>query len=93
MKLIQAIIRKEKLNEVLTALFAKEVYGVTVSKVQGHGGETEEVQNYRGTKKFIEFARVKKMRQPLHPSWLADKFRFAAWPSLLWWRGFCFACH
>lgn len=49
MKLVTAVVRKEKLNDVLTALFSKEVYGVTVSKVQGHGGETEEVQNYRGT--------------------------------------------
>jgi nitrogen regulatory protein P-II 1 len=49
MKLVTAIVRKEKLNEVITALFAKEIYGITVTKVQGHGGETEEVQNYRGT--------------------------------------------
>jgi nitrogen regulatory protein P-II 1 len=49
MKLIHAVIRKEKLNDVLTALFAKEIYGVSVSKVQGHGGETETVETYRGT--------------------------------------------
>lgn len=49
MKMIHAIIRKEKLNEVLTALFAKEITGISVSKVQGHGGETESVETYRGT--------------------------------------------
>lgn len=49
MKLIQAIIRKEKLNEVLAALFASEIYGISVSKIQGHGGETETVETYRGT--------------------------------------------
>jgi nitrogen regulatory protein P-II 1 len=47
-KLITAIIRKEKLNDVLTALFAADVHGITVSAVQGHGGETEAVQTYRG---------------------------------------------
>ncbi|MCE2928161.1 MAG: P-II family nitrogen regulator [Candidatus Caenarcaniphilales bacterium] len=49
MKLIQAIIRKEKLNEVLEALFAAEVQGITVSSVTGHGGEAEKIQTYRGT--------------------------------------------
>ncbi|MEZ4607870.1 MAG: P-II family nitrogen regulator [Deinococcales bacterium] len=41
MKLISAIIRKEKLGDVLTTLFDNEVHGITVSKVQGHGGEAE----------------------------------------------------
>ncbi len=49
MKMIHAVIRKEKLNEVLTALFAKDITGITVSRVQGHGGETETVETYRGT--------------------------------------------
>ncbi len=48
MKMIVAVIRKEKLNDVLTALFAAEVHGITVSTVQGHGGERERVQTYRG---------------------------------------------
>lgn len=49
MKLIVAIVRPERLNEVLEALFRAEVRGLTVSRVQGHGGETEQVQTYRGT--------------------------------------------
>lgn len=49
MKLIVAIIRPEKLAEVLEALFAAEVRGLSVSRVQGHGGETETVETYRGT--------------------------------------------
>lgn len=48
MKLIVAIIRPEKLAEVLEALFAAEVRGLSVSRVQGHGGETEAVETYRG---------------------------------------------
>jgi nitrogen regulatory protein P-II 1 len=47
-KLITAVIRKEKLNEVLTELFANDVQGITVAEVKGHGGETEPVQTYRG---------------------------------------------
>ena len=48
MKLIVAIIRPEQLSEVLESLFRAEVRGLTVSKVQGHGGEVEQVENYRG---------------------------------------------
>jgi nitrogen regulatory protein P-II 1 len=48
-KLIVAIIRPEKLNEVLEALYLAEVRGLTVSSVQGHGGELEQVETYRGT--------------------------------------------
>lgn len=49
MKLIVAVVRPDKLNEVLEALYRAEVHGLTVSKVMGHGGETEQVENYRGT--------------------------------------------
>ena len=48
MKLIKAIIRPEKLSDVLKALYQAEVRGLTVSRVQGHGGETEAVETYRG---------------------------------------------
>lgn len=47
--MIKAIIRPEKLNEVLTALFQADVQGLTVTRVRGHGGETEQVETYRGT--------------------------------------------
>jgi nitrogen regulatory protein P-II 1 len=49
MKLVKAIIRPEKLNDVLKALFQAEVHGITVTRVQGHGGESEQVETYRGT--------------------------------------------
>ena len=49
MKLIVAIIRPDKLNDVLKALYRIEVRGLSVSRVQGHGGETEHVETYRGT--------------------------------------------
>ena len=50
MKLIKAIIRPEKLNDVLNALYEKEIYGITVTPVKGHGGEKEKVETYRGAK-------------------------------------------
>ena len=49
MKLIVAIIRPDKLNDVLESLYRAEVKGLTVSRVLGHGGETDAVETYRGT--------------------------------------------
>lgn len=60
MKLITAIIRPEKLNEVLEALFTADVHGLTISRAQGHGGETESVETYRGTTVKMEL--VEKVR-------------------------------
>jgi nitrogen regulatory protein P-II 1 len=60
MRLITAIIRPEKLHDVLEALFKAEVYGLTISRVQGHGGETEQVETYRGTTVKMEL--VEKVR-------------------------------
>lgn len=48
MKLIVAVIRPEKLNHVLEALFDADVRGITVSRVEGHGGEYQPVETYRG---------------------------------------------
>lgn len=49
MKLVVAIVRPEKLNEVLEALYRADVRGLTVTRARGHGGETEDVETYRGT--------------------------------------------
>jgi nitrogen regulatory protein P-II 1 len=49
MKLVVAVVRPDKANEVLEALFRADVQGLTMSRVQGHGGETETVETYRGT--------------------------------------------
>jgi nitrogen regulatory protein PII len=48
-KLVIGIVRPEKANDVLEALFKAEVRGVSMSRVQGHGGELERVETYRGT--------------------------------------------
>lgn len=44
-----AIVRPEKANDVLEALYRAEVRGVSMSRVQGHGGELDRVETYRGT--------------------------------------------
>ena len=49
MKLVVAIIRPERLHDVLESLFRANVAGLTISRVQGHGGEIERVETYRGT--------------------------------------------
>ena len=56
MKLVVAIVRPEKVSAVLEALFRAEVRGLTLSRVQGHGGEMERVQNYRGTTVKMELS-------------------------------------
>lgn len=56
MKLVVAIVRAEKLSEVLEALFKAEVRGMTIARVEGHGGETEQVETYRGTTVRMEFS-------------------------------------
>jgi nitrogen regulatory protein P-II 1 len=49
LKLVIGIVRPEKANEVLEALYRAEVRGVSMSRVQGHGGELDRVETYRGT--------------------------------------------
>ena len=49
MKLVIGIVRPEKTNDVLEALYRAEVRGVSMSRVQGHGGELDRVETYRGT--------------------------------------------
>ena len=49
MKLVIGIVRPERANDVLEALYRAEVRGVSMSRVQGHGGELERVETYRGT--------------------------------------------
>ncbi|HEX5713528.1 MAG TPA: P-II family nitrogen regulator [Solirubrobacterales bacterium] len=49
MKLVIGIVRPEQANEVLEALYRAEIKGFSVSRVQGHGGELDRVETYRGT--------------------------------------------
>lgn len=49
MKMVIGIVRPEKANDVLEALYRADIRGVSISRVQGHGGEMDRVETYRGT--------------------------------------------
>jgi nitrogen regulatory protein P-II 1 len=55
-KLVVAIVRSERINDVLAALYRAEVRGLSISRVEGHGGELAEVQTYRGTTVKMELS-------------------------------------
>jgi nitrogen regulatory protein P-II 1 len=59
-KLVIAVVRPEKANEVLEALYRADVRGVSMSRVQGHGGELERVETYRGT--TVQMSLAEKVR-------------------------------
>jgi nitrogen regulatory protein P-II 1 len=48
MKLVIGIVRPEKTNDVLEALYRAEVRGLSMTRVEGHGGELDRVETYRG---------------------------------------------
>ncbi len=50
MKLVIGIVRPDKANDVLEALYRADVRGFSLSRVQGHGGELDRVETYRGTR-------------------------------------------
>lgn len=56
MKLVIGIVRPEKANDVLEALYRADVRGVSISRVQGHGGELDRVETYRGTTVKMELS-------------------------------------
>jgi nitrogen regulatory protein P-II 1 len=56
LKLVIGITRPEKANDVLESLFRAEVRGLSISRVQGHGGELERVETYRGTTVKMELS-------------------------------------
>src|SRR4030065_258859 len=55
MRLITTIVRPERLPEVKTALFRAGVTGIPLSRVTGHGGEREVIEQYRGSTVVAEF--------------------------------------
>ena len=56
MKLVIGIVRPERANDVLESLYRAEVRGVSISRVQGHGGELDRVETYRGTTVKVELS-------------------------------------
>jgi nitrogen regulatory protein P-II 1 len=59
-KLVIGVVRPEKANDVLEALYRADVRGVSMSRVQGHGGELERVETYRGT--TVQMSLAEKVR-------------------------------
>lgn len=55
MKLIQAIIKPFKLDEVKEALIELGIQGMTVTEVKGFGRQKGHKETYRGTEYEIEF--------------------------------------
>jgi nitrogen regulatory protein P-II 1 len=55
-KLVIGIVRPETANNVLEALYRAEVRGLSMSRVQGHGGELDRVETYRGTTVKMELS-------------------------------------
>jgi nitrogen regulatory protein P-II 1 len=56
LKLVIGIVRPEKANDVLESLYKSDVSGLSISRVQGHGGELDQVQTYRGTTVKMELS-------------------------------------
>jgi len=56
LKLVIGIVRPEKANDVLEALYQADVRGLSISRVQGHGGELDRVETYRGTTVKMELS-------------------------------------
>jgi len=55
-KLVIGIVRPEQANDVMEALYRAEVRGFSLGRVQGHGGELDRVETYRGTTVKMELA-------------------------------------
>lgn len=60
LKLVIGIVRPEKANDVLEALYRAHIRGFSLMRVQGHGGESERVETYRGT--TVKMALADKVR-------------------------------
>ena len=60
MKLVIGIVRPEQANDVMEALYRAEVRGFSLGRVQGHGGELDRVETYRGT--TVKMALADKVR-------------------------------
>lgn len=60
MKLVVAVIKPFRLEEVKAALDAIGVHGMTISEVQGHGRQRGHTEVYRGAEYVVDF--VPKLR-------------------------------
>lgn len=70
MKLVIGIVRPEKTNDVLEALFRADIRGLSMHRVQGHGGELERVETYRGTTVSMELAEKVRFEIAVSDHWV-----------------------
>lgn len=69
MKMIEAIIRQSKLNEVLDELNRHQIYGVTVTQVMGCGLQKGRTHFYRGNECTINLHPKTKLEIVVKDSW------------------------
>lgn len=55
MKLISAIIKPSRLEDVRTALSEKDIHGMTVAEVRGYGRQKGHTEIYRGAEYAVNF--------------------------------------
>ncbi|MBS1956445.1 MAG: P-II family nitrogen regulator [Cyanobacteria bacterium SZAS-4] len=72
MKMVTAIIRPERLQDVKTGLFREGITGMSLSTVLGHGGEQDTIEQYRGSAVVFEFVEKVKIEIAV-PNHLVDK--------------------
>jgi nitrogen regulatory protein P-II 2 len=72
MKIVMAIIKPFKLDEVRDALTAAGVHGMTVTEVKGYGRQKGHTEIYRGTEYAVSFLPKLKIEVAV-PSDQADK--------------------
>ena len=65
MKLITAIIKPFKLDEVREALSEMGVQGITVTEVKGFGRQKGHTELYRGAEYVVDFLPKTKIRSPI----------------------------
>ncbi|MFZ5989118.1 MAG: P-II family nitrogen regulator [Bacillota bacterium] len=72
MKKIEAIIRQEKLNDVLDELNRHQIYGVTVTQVTGCGKQKGVKRYYRGTEYCVNLIPKYKLEMVVKDSWVEE---------------------
>ena len=73
MKLVTAIIKPFKLDEVREALSSMGVQGITVTEVKGFGRQKGHTELYRGAEYVVDFCPKSRLKQPsMTHSWSAS---------------------
>jgi len=81
MKLVTAIIKPFKLDEVKDALRALPIHGMTITEVRGFGRQAGHTEVYRGTEYTIDFVpkvRIEIVTDDLDAKRVADTITMAA---------------